>query len=101
MNWHTAPPGLYHIHDGKPVPILLINEHGEGLLPGGQTTTHIYAHLPGLQIANQDAQDTTRNRNDYMALVRQAEQHGTPPCPHGDPRGTRYCANCRRTPRLP
>lgn len=98
MNWHTAPAGLYHIRDGKPIPVLLINEHGQGMIPGGETTSHIYAHLPGLEIANQDKQDATRNQRDYMTAVRQAEQLGIPPCPHGEPRGPHYCPHCRPRP---
>jgi hypothetical protein len=95
ITWHTAPAGLYHIRAGQPVPILLVNTNGEGLLPDGSTTRHIYAHIPGLELAHQDRHDSTRNRGDYMAAVREAERTGTGPCHHGEPRGPRYCPHCR------
>ena len=97
MTWHTAPAGLYHLRDGQPIPILLVNDNGEGLLPGGQTTRHIYTHLPGLTVTNQDNRDTARSHGDYMHAVREAERHGIDPCHHGEPRGPHYCPHCRRT----
>lgn len=94
MTWHTAPAGLYHLRNGAAIPVVLVNENGEGLLPDGTTTRNYYAHLHGWTPTGSD--ETTINRGDYMRLVREAEQQGIPPCPHGEPRGNRFCALCRR-----
>lgn len=93
--WHTAPAGLYHLRDGRALPILLVNETGEGLLPDGTRTRHIHAHLDGWTPTPPD--QARSHSNDYMAAVRQAQLDGTPECPHGEPRGVRYCPRCRRT----
>ena len=95
MAWHTAPAGLYHIRNGAAVPVVLVSETGEGLLPDGTITRNYYAHLHGWTPTGTD--ENAANRAGYLALVRQAEQLGIPPCPHGEPRGTRYCALCRQS----
>lgn len=85
MTWITAPSGLYTLRNGNAVPVLAVNENGRGLLPGGGQTADIYAHLNGWTPSA-----PTRT---FREIVRDNEEGE---CPHGDPRGERYCALCRR-----
>lgn len=101
MTWITAPAGLYTFDSqtGRAVPILAVNEDGHGLTPGGTTTKQI--HMIGAPQGDPDTADRVQARTyqrDYMTAVRQAEQLGIPPCPHGEPRGPHYCPHCRPRP---
>jgi len=97
--WLTAPSGLYTFDSqtGRAVPILAINQDGWGLTPGGSKTKQIYMlGAPEGDPAAADRVQTRTHSSDYMAAVRQAQLDGTPECPHGEPRGARYCPHCRR-----
>jgi hypothetical protein len=92
--WITAPAGLYTFDaaTGRAVPVIAVDQRGWGLLPGGSTTRQIY--MVGAPQGDPEAEGRA-HRDGYMQAVRDAERTGTDPCPHGEPRGTRYCALCR------
>lgn len=87
MTWLPAPSNLYAMPKGAtyPVPVLAIDPvRGVGLLPGGGITEKIYVNLPSWR-------PTEEPRPMYN------ESLAAEPCPHGEPRGPRFCALCRRS----